>query len=117
MWTVLIYDAEGWTLAKADEKRIESAELWIYGRMLSIDWTVHRTDQGILTELNTTRHLFGFVVRLKLSFFGHTVRDGRRELVKCVIQREVHEKRRRGRPKSRETRLAASRLMEQIGAR
>ena len=113
MWTVLIYDAEGWTLAKADEKRIESAELW----MLSSDCTVHRTDQGILTELNTTRHLFGFVVRLKLSFFGHTIRDGGCELVKCMIQMEVHGKRRRGRPKSRETRLAALRLMEQIGAR
>ena len=29
MWTVLTYGAECWTLTKADEKRIESAELWI----------------------------------------------------------------------------------------
>ena len=28
VWTVLTYDAEGLTLTKADEKRIESAELW-----------------------------------------------------------------------------------------
>ena len=41
VWTVLTYGAEGWTLKKADEKRIESAELWIYRRMLRISWTEH----------------------------------------------------------------------------
>ena len=28
--TMTLYGAEGWTLTKADEKRMESAELWIY---------------------------------------------------------------------------------------
>ena len=42
----------------------------------------------------------GFVVRHKLSFFGHTIRDGGCELVKCVIQGKVSGKRRRGRPKT-----------------
>ena len=55
--TVLIYDAEGWTLTKTDEKRIESAELWICHRMLRVSWTEHRTYQIILTELNTTGQL------------------------------------------------------------
>ena len=62
------------------------------------------TDQSILTDLNITRHLLGFVVRRKLSFFGHTVKDGGCELVKCVVQREVLGKRRSGRPKSPDTR-------------
>ena len=44
VWTGLTYGAEGWTLKKADEKRIESAELWIYRRMLRVSWTEHRTD-------------------------------------------------------------------------
>ena len=52
------------------------------------------TDGSILTELNTTRQLLGFVVRRKLSFFGHTIRDGGCELVKCVIQGKVSGKRR-----------------------
>ena len=94
MWTVLTYATEGWTLTKADEKRIESAELWVYGRMLRVSWTEHRTYESILTELNTTRQLLGFVVRRKLSFFGHTIRDGGCELVKCVIQGKVSGKRR-----------------------
>ena len=100
VWTVLTYGAEGWTLTKADEKRIQSAELWIYRRMLRVSWTEHRTDDSILTELGTTRQLLVFVVRRKLSFFGHTIREGGCELVKCVIQGKVSGKRRRGRPKT-----------------
>ena len=70
VWTVLTYGAGGWILKKADEKRIESAEMWIYRRMLRVSWTEHRTDESILLELNTTRQLLGFVVRRKLSYFG-----------------------------------------------
>ena len=56
-----------------------------------------------LTGLNTNRQLFVFVVPRKLSSFGNTFRDGGCELVKCVTQREVHGKRRRGRPNSNMT--------------
>ena len=44
--------------------------------MLRVSLTEHRTDQSILTVLDTTRQLLGFVVRRKLSFFGHAIRDG-----------------------------------------
>ena len=59
-----------------------------------------------MTELNNTIEglqlgsLLGFVVRRKLSLFGDTIRDDERELYSIVgvIHREVHGKRRRGRP-------------------
>ena len=51
VWTVLTYGAEGWTRTKTVEKRIESAKLWIYRRMLRFSWTEHRTDESSLTEL------------------------------------------------------------------
>ena len=35
-------------------------------------------------------------MRRKLSFFGHTIRDGGCELVKCVIQEKVSGEGRRG---------------------
>ena len=44
VWTVLTYGAECWTLTKANQKRIESAELWIYRRTLRVSWTDHRKD-------------------------------------------------------------------------
>ena len=98
VWTVLVYVAEGWTLTKADEKRIESAELLIYRRMLPITLTEHRTDQRIPTEVNTTRQLLGFVLWRKLSFFGHIIRNDGFELVKCVILAKVNGKRQHGKP-------------------
>ena len=41
---VLTYGAEGWTLTKADEKRIQSAELWIYRRLVT-KWTSESTER------------------------------------------------------------------------
>ena len=78
---------------------IESPELWT---MNQLDCE-HCTDQSILTELNTTmqtaRGLLGFVVRRMLSYlmWPHSQRRRVRVKVKCVIQREVGEKRRCGR--------------------
>ena len=52
-------------------------------------WTLTKAD-----ELNITRQLLGFVVSHTLSFLRHTIRDDGCEQVKCVIQREMHGKRR-----------------------
>ena len=75
----MVQKAGLWT--KADEKRIESAELWIYRRMLSVSWTEHRIDESIVTELITTRQLLGCVGRCKLSFSCHKITYGGCELV------------------------------------
>ena len=83
--SVLTYGAEYWTPTKPDEKSVESVELWIYRRLLRVSWTEHRTDQRILT-VNATRQLLGILVCSKLSFFGHKIRDGGCELVKCAIR-------------------------------
>ena len=97
LWTVLTSGADRRTRTNADEKRLESAELWIYRRMLRVSWTEHRPNQSILSELNTTRPFLGIVVRRKLSFFGHIIRDGGCELVRCAIQGKVNGKRMPGR--------------------
>ena len=45
IWPVVTYGAEGWTLKKDDERRLEAAEMWCYRRMLRISWTEKRTKQ------------------------------------------------------------------------
>ena len=50
-----------------------------------------------MLQLNTIRQLLGFVLRRKLSYLGHTHREGGCELVKTVIHGKVPGKRRRGR--------------------
>ena len=43
-WPVITYGAEGWTLKKDDERRLETAEMWCYRRLLRISWTEKRTN-------------------------------------------------------------------------
>ena len=47
IWPVITYGAEGWTLKKDDERRLEAAEMWCYRRMLQISWTEKRTNVQI----------------------------------------------------------------------
>ena len=74
--------------------------VFINFNVILFSWTEHRSYESILTGLNTTRELLGFVVRRKLSFCGQTIRDGGCDLVKCLIQVKLSGKRRRGRPKT-----------------
>ena len=66
-------------MSKADEKRIESAEMWIYEsvglRATSIPKYFDRVEHH-----QTARGLLGFVVGSKLCFFGQTIKDGGCEL-------------------------------------
>ena len=53
IWPVITYGAEGWTLKKDDERRLEAAEMWCYRRLLRISWTEKRTNKSILDEFQT----------------------------------------------------------------
>ena len=57
IWPVITYGAEGWTLKKDDERRLEAAEMWCYRRLLRISWTEKKTNKSILDEIQTRREL------------------------------------------------------------
>ena len=38
VWTVMTYEAEGLTLRKRDGKKINSAKIWFYKRLIRISW-------------------------------------------------------------------------------
>ena len=99
VWSALIYGAESWTLCKADENRIMAAEMWLWRRMLNINWKQKRTNVSILQELETDRQLLGKVVSLKLGYFGHTLRGSGSPLSLNLIEGKVEGKRKRGRQK------------------
>lgn len=52
IFPIATYVAETWIMRKADRKRIESLEMWVYRRILRISWTEYRTNQSILEELH-----------------------------------------------------------------
>ena len=100
VWTVLSYGAEGWTLTLADERRIQSAEMWLWRRMLRISWFQKRSDVSILEQLNTKRELLAHVRKRKLTYFGHLHREGGCQLTRTVVQGLYPAVRRRGRPRT-----------------
>ena len=99
VWTVMTYGAEGWTLRKRDEKKINSAEMWFHRRLLRVSWKQKRTDENILTELGVKRQLLDTIKKRKLSFFGHICRN-KCTLMKDIIQGKMEGRRGRGRPKT-----------------
>ena len=99
IWPVITYGAEGWTLKKYDERRLEAAEMWCYRRMLRISWTEKRTNKSILNELQTRRELLAQIIKRKMAFFGHACRNNKCNLVKTCVLGMMSGKRRRGRPR------------------
>ena len=41
IWSMALYGAETWTLRAADQKYLESFEMWCWRRMEKISWTDH----------------------------------------------------------------------------
>ena len=99
VWSVLIHGAEGWTLNKKAETYIESAEMWIYRRMLRISWTERRTNNYVLEQLGVQRSLLATINKRKLSYFGHTCRPSGCDLVRNTMLGIYPAKRKRGRPR------------------
>ena len=99
VWSVLLYGLEGWTLIKADENRIMAAEMWIWRRMLRVNWKEKRTNISILKELGVKRQLLGELIKRKLAYFGHIIRGSGSLLALHIIEGKVEGSRKRGRQK------------------
>ena len=56
-------------MKKAEWPRIDAFELWCWRRLLRVPWTVRRSNQSILKEINCEYSLEGLM--LKLQYFGH----------------------------------------------
>ena len=54
--------------------RIDDFELWCWRRLLRVSWTVRRSNQSILREINPEHSLEGPMLRLKHQYFGYLMR-------------------------------------------
>ena len=63
---VVMYRCETWTIKKAEHGRIDAFELWCLRRFLRVPWTVRRSNQSILKEINPEYSLEGLIMKLKL---------------------------------------------------
>ena len=71
VFPVVMYGCESWTVKKAECRRIDAFELWCWRRLLIVPWTARRSNQSVLKEINNGYSLEGFILKLKLQFFGH----------------------------------------------
>ena len=70
VFPVVMYGCESWTMKKAEHRRIDSFELWCYGRLLRVPWTA-RSNLSILKEISPEYSLEGLRLKLKLQYSGH----------------------------------------------
>ena len=71
VFPVVMYRCESWTIKKAEHQRIGAFELWCWRRLLRVPWTTRRPNQSILKEISPEYSLEGWMLKLKLQYFGH----------------------------------------------
>ena len=71
VFPVVTYGCEGWTVKKAEHRRIDAFELCCWRRLLRVPWTARRSNQSILKEISPGCSLKGMMLKLTLQYFGH----------------------------------------------
>ena len=74
VFPVVMHRCEGWTVKKAEHRRIDAFELWCWRRLLRVPWSARRSNQSILQEISPRISLEGMMLKLKLQYFGHLMR-------------------------------------------
>ena len=67
---------------------------------LRVPWTVRRSNQSILKEINPEYSLEGLMLKLMLHYFGHLMRRTD-SLEKTLMLGKIEDRRRRGRQRMR----------------
>ena len=65
-----MYGCESWTVKKAECQKLDAFEL-CWGRLLRVPWTVKRSNQSILKEINPEYSSEGLMLKLKFQYFGY----------------------------------------------
>ena len=71
IFPVVMYRCESQTIKKAVLQRIDAFKLWCWRRFLRVPWTISRSNQSILKEINPEYSLEGLTLKLKLQYFGY----------------------------------------------
>ena len=71
IFPVVMYRCDSWTIKKAEPRRIVAFKLWCWRRLLRVLWTVRRSNQSVLKEINPEYSLQGLMLKLKFQYIGH----------------------------------------------
>ena len=66
-----LYGAETWKLRAADQKHLESFEMWCCRRMEKIIWTDHVRSEEVLLRVKEQRNILHEISERKVNWIGH----------------------------------------------
>ena len=84
----------------AERRRIAAFGLWCWRRLLRIPWNARRSNQSVLKEISPEYALEGWMLKLKLQYFGHPIQTAN-WLEKILMLGKTESRRRRGRQRMR----------------
>jgi len=99
VFPVVMYGCESWNIKKA-KRRIDGFELWCWRRLLRVSWNARRSNQSILKEISPEYSFEGWMLKLKLQYFGHLMQRVD-SLEKTLMLGRIGGRRRRGRQRMR----------------
>ena len=100
VFPVGMYGCEGWTVKKAEHRRIDAFEVWCWRRLLRVLWTAKGSNQFILKEMSHEYSLEWLILKLKLQYFGHLMPRAD-SFEKTLMLGKVEGRRRRGQQRAR----------------
>ena len=100
VFPVVMYRCESWTIKKVEHLRIDAFELWCWGRLLRVPWTIRRSIQSILKEISSGCSLEGLMLKFKLQHFVHLMLRVD-SLEKTLMLGGIRGRRRRGQQRMR----------------
>jgi hypothetical protein len=71
IWSITLCGAENWTLRKADQKYLESSEMWCWRRMEKISWTDRVRNEEVLHRVQEERNILHKIKGRKANWIGH----------------------------------------------
>ena len=72
IFPVAVYGCKSCTIKKVERRRIDGCKLRCWRRLsLRVPWTVRRSSQSSLKEINLEYSLEGLMLKPKLQYFGH----------------------------------------------
>ena len=94
VFIVVMYRCESWTIKKAECWRTDAFKLCCW-RLLSISWTMRRSNQSVWKKIHPEYSLEGPMLKLKLQYFGYLM-ERANSLEKTLMLGKIEGKRRQG---------------------
>ena len=95
VFPLVMYGCESWTIKKAEQQKIDTFEIWCWGRFLRVPSAAKISNQSILKEISAEYSFEGLRLMLKFQYFGHLM--GRtNSLEKTQMLGKIEGGRRRG---------------------